>query len=82
MVGAHEPGMGHPARAGELEHLLAEGDDVVGDPGRLVGGIETPHEPFVLRRHAGRAVSRMAALGLDTADGHHRLPSDVDQVAA
>ena len=45
-------------------------------------GVEAADQPPVVGGDAGRAVSGLAALGLDAADGHHRFARHADHVAA
>src|SRR5690349_13918238 len=68
-------------RAAQRKHVLAQRDDVVGQPGSFARGIDPAHEPRVMGRDAGRAVVCMALLRLDAADRHHGLATDVDGVA-
>ena len=66
----------------EREQLLAQRDQVVREPRGLERRVEAAHQPLVLRGDAGRAMARVAPLGLDAADGQHRFARDVDHVAA
>ena len=69
------------AGAAQRQQLLAERDDVVGQPHRLERRIEAARQPRALRRDAGRAVVGVAAQRLDAADREQRLAGDVDHVA-
>jgi hypothetical protein len=80
---AHERrGATTPQACGQREHLLAQRHEVVGEARGLERGVEAAHEPAALRGDARRAVAGVALLGLDAADGQHRLARDVDHVAA
>ena len=74
--------MGDAARVAQLQDLLPQRDDVIGEPRGLVGGIEPAHQPGALRGDAGRAVAGVAALRLNAPDREHGLARDVHHVAA
>ncbi|EUA15504.1 hypothetical protein I546_0132 [Mycobacterium kansasii 732] len=54
---------------------------IVGAAHRLQRRIEAMLQPCRLGGRPGWAAAGVAALGLDTPDGEHRSPADVDHVA-
>ena len=82
MRAADERWMRQSAGVREPQDFLAKRQDVIGDPRAFVLGVESAHQPFVLRGHTRRAVVGVAFLGLDAADGQHRFAGDIDHVAA
>ena len=62
------------ARVGESGEILPERDDVVGEPSRLVAGVQAAGQPPALGRHAGGAMAGVASLRLDAAYRQHGLP--------
>ena len=80
MIRRHARGVRHTAHAAHGEPRCPERHNVVGEPPGLEGRVQAAHEPGMLGRDAGRAMVRVAALGLNAADGEPRFPAHVDHV--
>ena len=66
---ADECGVRQTAGVREPQYFFAQRQNVIGDSSAFVLGVESAHQPFVLRGHTRWAVIRVAFLGLDAADG-------------
>ena len=69
-----------PHRVAQRTQVVLQGFDVRRHPHRLVGGVEPANETRLLGGDTGGAVAGVALLGLDTADGKHRLAGDAEHV--
>ena len=81
-IGVDQAGVLDPAGLGHLEQVAAQRLHVVGRRGPTSAGVQAAGQPGVLGGDAGRAGVGVALLRLDAADREHRLPGDVDHVAA
>ncbi len=66
----------------QRQDVASEGRHVVGQTSRLRPGVKPPHQPAVVGRHTRGAITRVALLGLDAADGEHCFACYRDEIAA
>ena len=82
MIAGDSAGVFQSGAGTNSEDFLAQGDQVVRESCRFQRGVETADEPGIVSGHACRAVTGVAPLRLDAADGEHGFSPDMDEIAS